>query len=51
MFFTQATEFLKLSNYEWFSKEMVGLIRNLEYTKNRYILAQRSVSADTALVS
>ncbi|KAK3879170.1 hypothetical protein Pcinc_016248 [Petrolisthes cinctipes] len=47
--FIVATEFLKLSNYEWFSKEMAGLIRNLEYTKNRYILAQRSVSTDTVL--
>ncbi|XP_068204425.1 guanine nucleotide exchange protein SMCR8-like isoform X2 [Palaemon carinicauda] len=41
--FTTATEYLKLSNLEWFTMEMQGLIRNLEYTKDRYIHQQRNV--------
>lgn len=41
--FTTATEYLKLSNLEWFSMEMQGLIKNLEYTKDRYIHLQRNV--------
>lgn len=40
--FTAATEYLKMSNFTWFSKEMEGLIRDLEYTKDRYIQSQRS---------
>lgn len=47
----QATEYLKISNLEWFSNEMNGLIRNLEYTKDRYIQAQRNVLDVSALVS
>ncbi|KAK8734367.1 hypothetical protein OTU49_006153 [Cherax quadricarinatus] len=41
--FIVATEYLKLSNLEWFSKEMRGLVRDLEYTKDRYIQVQRNV--------
>ncbi|XP_045595703.1 guanine nucleotide exchange protein SMCR8 isoform X2 [Procambarus clarkii] len=41
--FILATECLKLSNLEWFSKEMGGLVRDLEYTKDRYIQVQRNV--------
>ncbi|XP_042206125.1 uncharacterized protein LOC121855307 isoform X2 [Homarus americanus] len=46
--FIMATEYLKLSNLEWFSEEMKGLIRNLEYTKDRYIQVQRNVLADSS---
>lgn len=41
LYLWQATEYLKMSNFTWFSKEMEGLIRDLEYTKDRYIQSQR----------
>lgn len=31
-----------MSNFTWFSKEMEGLIHDLEYTKDRYIQSQRN---------
>ncbi|XP_071526490.1 uncharacterized protein [Panulirus ornatus] len=46
--FIVATEYLKMSNLEWFSNEMNGLIKNLEYTKDRYIQVQRNVLDDSA---
>ncbi|XP_045114486.1 uncharacterized protein LOC123506451 [Portunus trituberculatus] len=49
--FTAATEFLKMSNFTWFSKEMEGLIRDLEYTKDRFIHSQRTTFAPTSLES
>lgn len=42
LYLWQATEYLKMSNFTWFSKEMEGLIRDLEYTKDRYIQSQRN---------
>lgn len=49
--FTAATEFLKMSNFTWFSKEMEGLIRDLEYTKDRFIHSQRTTFAPPSLES
>ena len=40
-----------MSNFAWFSKEMEGLIEDLEYTKDRFIQSQRTTLDPTSLVS